>query len=66
MYWAPYRLVKRMTVEQILWALFGALIIGLMLPFSYAVRMGLFLLLIGLAVATFLGGGMQHVIHLMD
>ena len=55
-----------MTVEQILWVLFGALIIGLMLPFSYAVRMGLFLLLIGLAVATFLGGGMHHVIHMMD
>ena len=53
-----------MTVEQILWVLFGSLIGGLMLPLPYAVRMGLFLLLIGLGVAVFLGGGVQHAIHL--
>ena len=53
-----------MTTTQFLIAAFALLIGALMLPLSYGVRMGLFLLLIGLGIMTFLGGGMQYFISL--
>ena len=52
-----------MTLKQFIIALFAVLIVGLMMPFSYAVRMALFLALTALAVVTFLGGGMQYVLN---
>jgi hypothetical protein len=55
-----------MTITQFIIAVFALLIGALALPLSSAVRGGLFLLLIGLAVATFIGGGMQYVAHLFD
>ena len=53
-----------MTTTQFLIAVFALLIVGLCLPLSYGVRSALFLLLIGLGVLTFLGGGMQYFINL--
>jgi hypothetical protein len=48
-----------MTLAQFLIAVFALLIVGVMLPLSYAVRMGLFLILIALAALTFIGAGMH-------
>ena len=55
-----------MTTAQLIIAVFALLIGGLMLPLSYAARSFLFLLLIGLAVMTLVGGGMQYVKALFD
>ena len=55
-----------MTVTQILFIAFGVLIIGLMLPFSYGVRMAFFLALTALAVVTFLGGGAHYLMSMFD
>ena len=49
-----------MTTTQFLIAAFALVIGGLLLPLPSGVRAALFLLLIGLAVLTFLGGGMQY------
>ena len=53
-----------MTTTQLIIAAFALLLGAMMLPLSYGVRMALFLLLIGLGVMTFLGGGMQYVASL--
>ena len=53
-----------MTTTQLVIAAFALLLGALILPLSYGVRMALFLLLIGLGVMTFLGGGMQYVASL--
>jgi hypothetical protein len=53
-----------MTTSQFVIAAFALLIGALMLPLSYGVRMALFLLLIGLGIMTFLGGGMQYIASL--
>jgi len=53
-----------MTTVQFLIAAFAVLIGALLLPLSYAARMFLFLLLIALAVFTFIGGGMQYIASL--
>jgi hypothetical protein len=50
-----------MTTTQIVISVFAVLIGALLLPFSYATRMFLFLLLIGVAVLTFIAGGMQYI-----
>jgi len=50
-----------MTTLQFLISVFAVLIGALLLPLSYTMRMFLFLLLIGLAVLTFIGGGMQYI-----
>ena len=55
-----------LTTEQLVIALFAVLIVGLMMPFSYAVRMGIFLALIGLVIVTLLGGGLHFVTALFD
>ena len=55
-----------MTTTQFLIAVFALVICGLMLPLSYAVRVGLFLLLIGLVVMTLLGGGMHFMANMFD
>ena len=55
-----------MTIAQFVIAVFAVLIGALALPLSSGVRAGLFLLLIGLAVMTFIGGGMQYVARLFD
>jgi hypothetical protein len=55
-----------MTVAQFVIAVFALLIGALMLPLSHGVRSALFLLLIGLAVMTFVGGGMHYVSTLFD
>ena len=55
-----------MTIGEILIALFAVLVIGLMMPFSYAVRMGIFLALLGLVVVTILGGGMHLIASVFD
>jgi hypothetical protein len=54
--------LARMTVTQFLFALFALLIVGLMLPLPYGVRMGLFLALIALGIMTFIGGGMHYIL----
>ena len=53
-----------MTTTQFLISVFAVLIGALLLPLSYAARMFLFLLLIALAVFTFIGGGMQYIASL--
>jgi hypothetical protein len=53
-----------MTTTQFVISVFAILIGALLLPLSYAARMFLFLLLIGLAVLTFIGGGMQYIASL--
>jgi hypothetical protein len=50
-----------MTTAQLIISVFAVLIGALLLPLSYAARMFLFLLLIALAVFTFLAGGMQYI-----
>ena len=50
-----------MTPKEYVFIAYGVLIIGLLMPFSYAVRMALFLALVGLTVMTLLGGGMEWV-----
>jgi hypothetical protein len=55
-----------MTIAQFVIAVFALLIGALLLPLSSGVRSALFLLLIGLAVMTFIGGGMQYVRSLFD
>ena len=53
-----------MTEAQLVIAAFALLVGGLCLPLPSGVRSGLFLALIALGVLTFIGGGMQYVIHL--
>ncbi len=53
-----------MTTTQFVISVFAILIGALLLPLSYVARMFLFLLLIGLAVLTFIGGGMQYIASL--
>jgi hypothetical protein len=55
-----------MTIAQFVIAVFALLLGALLLPLSSGVRSALFLLLIGLAVMTFIGGGMQYVRSLFD
>ena len=50
-----------MTTTQILIAAFALVIGGLLLPLPSGVRAALFLLLIGMAVLSLLGGGMQFI-----
>ena len=50
-----------MTTTQFIIAVFAVLIGALLLPLSHGMRAALFLLLIGLAVMTFIGGGMQYI-----
>jgi hypothetical protein len=49
-----------MSATQFLFVVYGTLIVGLSLPLRYEVRMGLFLLLLGVIMFNFLGGGMQY------
>jgi hypothetical protein len=53
-----------MTTTQFVIAAFALVIGGLMLPLPSGARTALFLLLIGLAVLTLLGGGMQYLASL--
>jgi hypothetical protein len=53
-----------MTTTQFLIAVFALLIGGLLLPMSSGLRGALFLVLIALALMTFLGGGMQFIASL--
>jgi len=55
-----------MTTTQFLISVFALLIGGLLLPMSSGLRMALFLVLIALAVMTFLGGGMHYIASLFD
>jgi hypothetical protein len=55
-----------MSTKQVLFVVYGILIMALMLPFRSEVRMGLFLLLLGISVFTLLGGGMQYLKSLFD
>jgi hypothetical protein len=57
----PSPCLLRMTTTQIVISVFVVLIGALLLPLSYAARMFLFLLLIGVAVLTFIAGGMQYI-----
>jgi hypothetical protein len=50
-----------MTTTQFIISVFAVLIGALLLPLSYAARMFLFLLLISLAMFTFIAGGMQYI-----
>jgi hypothetical protein len=49
-----------MTTLQFVISVFAVLAGALLLPLSYTARMFLFLLIIGLGVLTFIGGGMQY------
>jgi hypothetical protein len=62
----PISAVARMTIAQFVIAVFALLIGALALPLSSGVRSALFLLLIGLGVMTFIGGGMQYVASLFN
>ncbi len=53
-----------MTLSQFIISVFALLIGGLLLPLPTGARTALFLLLIALAVLTFIGGGMQYAINL--
>jgi hypothetical protein len=53
-----------MTTTQLVIAAFALVLGGLLLPLPSGVRTALFLLLIGMAVLTFLGGGMQYIASL--
>ena len=55
-----------MSTTQFLVVVYGVVILALMLPFRSEVRMGLFLLLLGLIAITLLGGGMQYLANLFD
>jgi hypothetical protein len=55
-----------MTLTQFLIAVFAVLIGGIMLPLPYGARMALFLALVALGVLTFIGGGMQYVMQLVE
>jgi len=55
-----------LSTTQFLILVFVLLIGGLALPLSYGARMTIFMLLIGLAVMTLLGGGMQYVMSLFE
>ena len=55
-----------MSTKQVLFVVYGILIMALMLPFRSEMRMGLFLLLLGISVFTLLGGGMQYLKSLFD
>lgn len=50
-----------MTTSQFLIAAFALVMGGLLLPLPSGARTALFLLLIGMAVLTLLGGGMQYI-----
>ena len=55
-----------MTTAELVIAAFALVIGGLMLPLPSGARVALFLLLIGLAVLTLLGGGMQYIASLFN
>ena len=55
-----------MSTPQIVLVAFAVLILGIVLPVPSGVRSALVLALIALSVLTFIGGGMQYVIHLFD
>jgi hypothetical protein len=55
-----------MTVAQLIIAAFALLLGGLLLPLPSGARTALFLALIVLGVLTFIGGGMQYLIGLMQ
>ena len=55
-----------MTLEQLLWIVFAVLIGALLLPLPYALRMAVFLLLVSFVVLTFLTGGVQYLISLVQ
>lgn len=50
-----------MTTTQFIIAAFALLIGGLVLPLPSGVRSALFLLLVGLAVMTLFGGGIEYI-----
>jgi len=53
-----------MTTAQLVIAAFALVIGGLLLPLPSGARTALFLLLIGMAVLTLLGGGMQYIANM--
>ena len=55
-----------MSTTELLLVAYGVLIVALMLPLRSEVRMGLFLLLLGLIAFTLLEGGMQYLQSLFD
>ena len=55
-----------MTTAQLIISVFAVLIGALLLPLSSGIRSALFLLLMGLAVMTLIGGGMQYVASLFE
>ena len=55
-----------MTTPQIILVAFAVLIIGIILPVSSGVRSALVLALIALSVLTFIGGGMQYLVHFFN
>ena len=55
-----------LSTSEFVVLVFVLLIGGLALPLSYAARMTIFMLLIGLIVMTMLGGGMQYLTGLFQ
>ena len=55
-----------MTTTQFLLAIFAVLIVGLMLPLSFGLRSALFMALIIAGVLTFIGGGVQYALTLVQ
>jgi hypothetical protein len=55
-----------LTTTEFVIDVFAVLMGALLLPLSYGVRSALVLLLIGLGVMTFIGGGLQYVANLFN
>ena len=55
-----------MTLLQVFVTAFAVLTIGVMMPFSYAVRMGLFVALVATLALAIVSGGMEYLLSLFD
>ncbi|HEX3863011.1 MAG TPA: hypothetical protein VHY35_15100 [Stellaceae bacterium] len=59
------RAAPPMTLQYLLMTVFAVLLVGLVIPFSYGIRMAIFLALVVVSILTFLGGGMHYFLSLM-
>ncbi|HKS89643.1 MAG TPA: hypothetical protein VJR70_09410 [Stellaceae bacterium] len=55
-----------MTEKQLVILIGAVLLVGIVLPVSYAIRMGLFLALVALVAVVLIGGGTQYLIGMFD
>ena len=55
-----------MTEKQLVILVGAVLLVGIVLPVSYAIRIGLFLALAALVAIVLIGGGTQYLIGMFD